>query len=570
MSGVEPGQGTVGLGAAGRSADGLGGAGLGGAGRGLASIRAGDGAGAPTYPPAVVGGLRRTVTDVAAFSAAALPGYRLRAYQSEPARAIAASVERGLGRQLAVVFSRQAGKDELLAHVLAHLLARHRRRGGSAVVAMPTFRPQGALCRDRLVERLRQAGAMVGPSGVRDGYAVEVGRASVRFLSAAPGANARGQTASLLLVANEAQDIDPAVWDAVFDPMAASTNATTVFFGTVWSREGLLARQMRHLERLQAADGERRVWRVAWEEVAADLPAYGERVRARIAQLGADHPFVRTEYCLEELDGEAGLFPPARLARMEGDHPRRRRAEPGKRYALLLDVAGEEESGGGPNAFAAFDDGGRRDSTALTVVEVDLDEGPVSAVHGRSGATGPPAPGAFPSVRRPTYRVVDRMAWTGAGHAALLPTLVDLARGVWRASAVVVDATGIGAGLASFLAAELGGGTGVPGLIRRGGRIPVVPFVFTEASKSALGWDFLGLIDAGRFKEYADDGEALTRRYRAQLAATTYETLAGPGKRLRWAVPAGRGHDDLVVSAALTAVLDGIDWRPRRAVGHGG
>jgi hypothetical protein len=94
-----------------------------------------------------------------------------------------------------------------------------------------------------------------------------------------------------------------------------------------------------------------------------------------------------------------------------------------------------------------------------------------------------------------------------------------------------------------------------------------VPFVFTQASKSDLGWDFLALIDAGRFKEYADDGEALTRLYRAQLAATTYEMLPGPGKRLRWSVPPGRGHDDLVVSAALAATLDDIDWRSRTARG---
>ena len=93
--------------------------------------------------------------------------------------------------------------------------------------------------------------------------------------------------------------------------MAAATNATTLFLGTVWSRETLLARQMRYLEEQERADGERRVWRVAWEEVAEDLPAYGERVRARIAQFGAAHPFIRTEYCLEELDGEGGLFPPA-------------------------------------------------------------------------------------------------------------------------------------------------------------------------------------------------------------------------------------------------------------------
>ena len=494
----------------------------------------------PVRRPDVPDACHRAINDIKDYSRFILPDRRLRSYQVEPARAIADSVVQGLGRQYGVVFSRQAGKDELLAQLLAYLLTKYQYAGGTAVVAAPTFRPQAALSRDRLLDRL--ANLLTGSkTTTRDGYVVQLGRASSRFLSAAPVANARGQTADLLLVANEAQDIRPATWDAVFDPMAASTNATTVFMGTVWSRDTLLARQLRHLDELARRDGIRRVWRIPWDRVARDLPAYGDRVRARIAQLGPSHPFVLTEYCLKELDAEGGLFPPHRLAQLQGDHPRRHRADPealraGKRYALLLDVAGEEEAGTGPEAF---DDESRRDSTALTVVEVEPD-----ACRGR-----------------PRYHVVDRVAWTGTRHTALHAQLVDLARTVWRATAVVVDATGVGAGLASFLAAELAD--------RRNGQpaITVVPFLFTAASKSALGWDFLGLIDSGRFKEYAADNDHLSRVYRAQLAATTYETLPGPGKLLHWSVPAGQGHDDLVLSAALTAALDALDWRPRLAIG---
>lgn len=473
---------------------------------------------------------RALTSDIASFARLTLPGSGLRAYQLAPARAIIESVEGKLGRQFAIVFSRQSGKDELLAHVLAYLLTQNQHRGGGIVLAAPTFRPQAALSRDRLSARL-DTGLIAAEIRQREGYIVQAGKATARFLSAAPTASARGQTADLLLVANEAQDIDPAIWDAVFDPMAASTNATTVFSGTVWDRTGLLYRQMTHLADLEASDGLQRVWRVPWEQVAAELPAYGERVKARIAQLGADHPFIRTEYCLEPLDGEGGLFPPHRIAQMQGTHRRQHAATPGRRYALLLDVAGEEE---GATGLAAFNDDGRRDSTALTVVEVR------EAKHGSL----------------PVYHVVDRMAWTGLRHTSLHAQLIDLARNVWRASLIVVDATGIGAGLASFLTAEMARS-----------RVRVMPFIFTASSKSMLGWDFIGLIDGGRFKEYADDGEALTRQYQAQLAATTFETVAGPGHRLRWSVPAGRGHDDLMISTALVATLDAVDWRPRRAVG---
>jgi hypothetical protein len=313
---------------------------------------------------------RHARRDIAAFSRLFCTSRPFRPYQVAPARAVVRSIDRNLGRSFAVVFSRQAGKDELLAQTLAFLLLRYQREGGSVVVAAPTFRPQAALMRDRLLTVLREPvlAAFGGDEAeTRDGYAVTLGRASVRFLSASPEANARGQTADLLLVANEAQDILPDIWDAVFDPMAASTNATTLFLGTVWSRETLLARQMAFLREEERRDDIRRVWTVPWQEVAKTLPAYGERVRARIAQFGPAHPFIRTEYELQELDGEGGLFPPGRIAAMQGNHPRRFTADPDSRckYALLIDVAGEEEGLTGP---AGFRDDTRRDSTAVTVV----------------------------------------------------------------------------------------------------------------------------------------------------------------------------------------------------------
>ncbi len=464
----------------------------------------------------------------------------MRPYQVPAVEAIWRSILEQRGDQFAVVFSRQSGKDELLAQLLAFLLVRFQRSGGSIVVATPALRPQGLVSRDRLLSALDTP--LAGQAATREGSTVRLGRASARFLSAAPNSNARGQTADLLLVANEAQDIQPAVWDAVFDPMAASTNATTLFLGTVWSRETLLARQMRHLSERESADGRQRVFKVAWEEVAAIVPAYGERVRSRIAQFGPAHPFIRTEYFLEELDGDGALFSAERLAQLAGTHERRSAAEPGKRYALLIDVGGEEESGFG---LAAFHDLSRRDSTALTVVEI-----------------ADPEPGSG----LPHYRVVDRRAWTGASHAALLPQLVDLARNVWRARVVVIDATGVGAGLASLLGAALGQRTaGAPS-------IKTIPFHFSASSKSALGWDLLGLIESGRLKEYRETAPAgseaarVTAAFHEQLAAITYETAPGPGRQLRWGAPPGK-HDDLVLSLALVSALDGIDWRERKATG---
>lgn len=471
--------------------------------------------------------LRRVLEDVGEFSEVLWPRWKMREYQARVAREIAGSVMRGEGRQFAVVFARQSGKDELLAQLEAFLMCRYRLRGGSIIVANPTLRPQGLIARRRLVERLQSP--FVGPAR-RDGHSLSVSNSTCAFLSAGPTAQARGETATLLLACNEAQDVSPARWDSVFDPMGASAHATQVFSGTVWTSRTLLARQMAYLGELERKDGRRRVFKVGWEEVARHVPEYGEQVRARIAQFGRDHPFIRTEYFLEELDAEGKLFGPARRAQMRGDHPRQRSATPGKVYAMLLDVAGAEENGSKGRGA------GNRDATALTVVEVDL-----------SGL-------ADPLVMRPRYRVMDRRLWVGTPHPQLHATIVDLARKVWSARHLVVDATGVGAGLAGFLGQALAG--------------RVVPFVFGSASKSQLGWDFVGLVESGRYKEYAEDGESDTGLFWRQVEECAAQVGEGPDKPLRWGVESRSLHDDLLVSSALCAVLDRVDWVPRVARGR--
>src|SRR5690606_27297500 len=135
-------------------------------------------------------------------------------------------------------------------------------------------------------------------------------------------------------------------------------------------------------------------------------------------------------------DGAAGLFPPSRQGQMQGDHAPLERGRDGETYALLLDVAGEEEDET-TEPGRAYVPHGRRDSTALTVVRVR--QGRVDGTDGR-----------------PRYEVVRRYLWTGVKHTALHAQIIDLARTVWRARYVVVDATGVGAGLTSFLRASLG------------------------------------------------------------------------------------------------------------------
>jgi hypothetical protein len=470
--------------------------------------------------------LRALLSDVDKFSRGLYPRQRLRQYQQRPARALIDAVRAGEGGFFVWVFSRQAGKDETLAQVLAYLLNLYQLQGGQIVVAAPTLR-QATISRDRLLSRMDNA---LNKGRVKEnGYIVKLGRCNARFLSAAPTSNARGETASLLLVCNETQDVLSAQWDAVFDPMAASTNAVTLFLGTVWTNRTLLARQMRFCRELELQDGKQRIFSVDWHEVAAELPAYGERVKARIIQFGADHPFIRTEYELKELEGNGGLFNRERMSLMQGGHVRLAAREKGtnKVYCLLIDVAGGEEEENGDIESRA---NSKRDSTVVTVVEV------ADALAGSL----------------PRYQVVHRYQWTNVAQTALHSRIVGLAAD-WAAKYVVVDSTGIGAGLASFLEKSLP---------RR-----VLPFQFTSSSKSELGWNFLAIVDSGRYKEYSSDGADDTALFWRQLEAVEYEVRPGPGKLMKWSVLDPALHDDLVLSASLVAVLDGQDWRSRKAVG---
>jgi hypothetical protein len=460
--------------------------------------------------------VKAVLRDIHAFSRV-VTRRPLRAYQVEPARAIVDSVRRGLGLTFLVAMSRQAGKNETQAQLEAYLLYLFAKRGGFIVKASPTFKPQTINSLMRLRSRLDNPWTQEQWED-EEGYMIRFGRARAAFFSAQPNANVVGATADILLEGDEAQDIDPEKWSKSFIPMAASTNATRVLWGTMWTPDTLLGRTKKTLLEAEQRDGIKRVFLAPWWRVAEENPAYGIHVQSEIARLGENHPIVKTQYNLEEIDGEAGLFPPHRQAQMHGDHLRRTRAEPGRLYALLIDVAGEEDDPENPNPV--------RDSTALTVVEVVR-------------------PGKDEVEKLPRYRVVDRRLWTGTRHTDLYATLVDLALSTWKAQRVIIDATGIGAGLASFLTKALG-----PKL---------VPFVFTPQSKSDLGWGFLAAVDSGRYKEYAVDDQTDTALFWKQVAAADYELLDGPQRRMRWSVRDPELHDDLLMSAALVARLDQED-----------
>jgi hypothetical protein len=373
-----------------------------------------------------------------------------------------------------------------------------------------------------------------------------------------------GATASLLLEIDEAQDFDEEKYLKDFRPMGATTNVTTVLYGTAWTADTLLERARRENLRLEAADGVRRDFRYPWDAVAAHNPDYHAYVAAEMARVGPEHPLIRTQYLLDPIESGGRFLSETQLAQLRGDHLRLTspiaqtpaRADEGTPplaitpsiYVAGIDVAGEDEVA---EDAALRSLKPRKDSTAVTLCAVDW--APVGGASGTAGSV--PVAGASGTAGRvpmePRLRIVQHYWWTGRKHRELFPQLVDLLRNVWHCRAVVVDATGVGAGVASFLVGAL------PGVVR--------PFVFTAASKSALGYGLLTAVNAGRLKMYAADGSPESAEFWQQLRSA--RSALHENQRLSFYVDPREGHDDLLISAAL-AVEAAAGAEPRVAVGR--
>jgi hypothetical protein len=196
-------------------------------------------------------------------------------------------------------------------------------------------------------------------------------------------------------------------------------------------------------------------------------------------------------------------------------------------HAFLLDVAGQDESVVDPLGSSAGLANPGRDSTALTIVAIDLS--------------------TLADLRHPTYHVVARFSWLGQNHTSILGKLKDL-YDAWHPQHIVIDATGVGEGLW--------------GMLDRSYPSRVIPVKFTRPEKSEIGWRFLSIIETGRFRDHCH-----TDAVHLQYTHCSYEILPGSGKTLRWGVPDGaRGpdgsliHDDFILADSLVARLDQLEW----------
>lgn len=437
----------------------------------------------------------------------------LRPYQLEPARAILESVMDRQGRSITVMMARQAGKNELSAQIECLLLNLFQTRHVNIVKCAPTFKPQIINSKQRLEQTL---GNPLNRGKWRGewSYIVRLGAARCLFFSAEESASVVGATAHVLLEFDEAQDVSSIKHDKDFIPMGATTNCSKAYYGTPWDENNLLEQIIRRNRELEKRDGVRRHFEYPWWVVAEYNPLYGKFVESERDRLGEDHPLFKTQFKLERIGGETGFLSAQQRAQMMGEHPRIHRREDGAVYVAGIDIAGSDEDA---SDAALRNAKPHKDSTVISIGRLDF-----SLISD--------------AVLEPRVELVDVYYWTGRGHREQYEQMLDLLRNVWGVSRVVVDATGIGAGVADFLESALGAET-------------VEKFVFSSTSKSRIGFGLLAAVNSGRLKAYAGDGDENTREFWSQMEKARYSVRNN--QQINFFVPEREGHDDFLLSLAL-------------------
>ena len=453
---------------------------------------------------------------------------KLRPYQAEVARAVLDSTQNSKGLTFSVEIARQGGKNELSAHLEVLLLTLYMAKGGSLVKCSPTFKPQTIISMQRLKERLSDFG-FDGIFHTEMGYIIVLGGAREVFLSAEESSSVVGHTADILLEIDESQDVSKEKYSKEFRPMGSSTNVTTIHYGTTWDDTTLLEEIKQSNLELEKKDGVKRHFRYDWQQVGRSNAEYMKFVKAERARLGEDHPLFRTQYALLPISGGGGFLSRQQIVLMMGTHPRLRGPQDSKtHYIAGIDLAGARE---GDEKAALTAARPRQDSTVITIARVDAAQ--------RSSA----------SLAEPKLNIVEQYQWTGTPHSQLYPQIVDALK-KWNCQRVVVDATGIGQPVASFLRKELGS--------------RVKPFVFTQKSKSDMGFEMLSFANSSRIKLYKQDGSPEYREMMFQLERSRAQYR--PNQTMNFYVDQSEGHDDFLMSLALT-IEAARDFSPRTAKG---
>jgi hypothetical protein len=238
-----------------------------------------------------------------------ISGHPLRPYQTPFAERLIESLVLGDGATLSALWSRQSGKSETIANVVAACMIMLPRlaplfpslldkfKEGLWVGAFAPVEEQASTLFGRIVERLTSERALEFMADPEIDEAVGGGAKTVtlkkcgslaRKQTAHPRAIIEGRTYHLILV-DECQGADEKMVNKSIGPMGAATNATMVFTGTPSYTKGVFFKTIQANKRLATRRGAKQNhFEADWKEVARWSLNYARFVKKELLRIGED------------------------------------------------------------------------------------------------------------------------------------------------------------------------------------------------------------------------------------------------------------------------------------------
>lgn len=266
-------------------------------------------------------------------------GHPLYPYQRPFAARLVESLIINDGATLTALFSRQSGKSETVANVVAACMIMFPRLAkifpdllgkyseGLWVGAFAPVEEQADNLYGRIVARLTSEHALevMADPEIDDvvqgkGRMISLKRSGslVRKQTCHPRATIEGRTYHLILV-DEAQGADTKMVNKSIGPMGASTNATMVFTGTPTYEKGVFLSQIQLNRRQATMRGQRQNhFEADWKEVSKWNANYAKFVKKELRRIGEDSDEFKLSYRLMWLL-DKGMFTTAERMDSLGD-----------------------------------------------------------------------------------------------------------------------------------------------------------------------------------------------------------------------------------------------------------
>lgn len=255
-------------------------------------------------------------------------GHPLRPYQRPFAARLIESLIINDGETITALFSRQSGKSETVANVVAACMIMLPRlaklfptlldkfKEGLWVGAFAPVEEQADNLYGRIVARLTSEHALevmadpeIDERVVGKGRSISLKRCGslVRKQTCHPRATIEGRTYHLILI-DECQGADEKMVNKSITPMGAAVKATMVFTGTPTYEKGVFYNQIQLNKRSATRRGARQNhFEADWKEVSKWNPYYKDFVKKELLRIGEDSDEFRLSYRLHWLL-DKGMF----------------------------------------------------------------------------------------------------------------------------------------------------------------------------------------------------------------------------------------------------------------------